>query len=399
MSNNIKEVIAKTSEAANNILGALSPVLSVFFPKVKAGAVLAGSVLEKLSEIDDKKAQSEVLGLTATAEALDNYLKQVETGKEPNKDEVIKLLEQASAGILAVLLDEGIDFFALQVGKDLDVAFGFFIAHIEPELIERIGCGAVAIKPNIALLRFAKLLTVGFRDEGAGEGEGFVVAAKLAADEFRSGGDVAPLVGAPHLEFAALLLVEVEEVVALEQLIGKFGKRHTFGKFAVETALHAVLRHHIIDGDALSDFACKVEEGIVFHPVVIVDEFGGIGSIAFKVEKARQLGFDASHVVAQRFFVEEVAFGAFPRWVANHTGSTADEGEGLMSRLLKVAKHHDTAKVPDVEGVGRGIDAHGGGNLLFVKQFFRSRHHLMEHTAPFKFFYEIHRLYFVFEWL
>ena len=85
MSNNIKEVIAKTSEAANNILGALSPVLSVFFPKVKAGAVLAGSVLEKLSEIDDKKAQSEVLGLTATAEALDNYLKQVETGKEPNK--------------------------------------------------------------------------------------------------------------------------------------------------------------------------------------------------------------------------------------------------------------------------------------------------------------------------
>ena len=87
MSNNIKEVIAKTSEAANNILGALSPVLSVFFPKVKAGAVLAGSVLEKLSEIDDKKAQSEVLGLTATAEAL---------------DEVIKLLEQASANIKAI---------------------------------------------------------------------------------------------------------------------------------------------------------------------------------------------------------------------------------------------------------------------------------------------------------
>lgn len=102
MSNNIKEVIAKTSETANNILGALSPVLSVFFPKVKAGAVLAGSVLEKLSEIDDKKAQSEVLGLTATAEALDNYLKQVQAGKEPSKDEVIKLLGQASANIKAI---------------------------------------------------------------------------------------------------------------------------------------------------------------------------------------------------------------------------------------------------------------------------------------------------------
>ena len=102
MSKSVKEVIAKTSEAANNILGALSPVLSVFFPKVKAGAVLAGSVLEKLSEIDDKKAQSEVLGLTATADALDNYLVQIEQGKTPSKDEVIKLLEQASANIRAI---------------------------------------------------------------------------------------------------------------------------------------------------------------------------------------------------------------------------------------------------------------------------------------------------------
>jgi len=102
MSKNIKEVVAKTSEAANNILGALSPVLSLFFPKAKAGAVLAGSVLEKLSEIDDKKAETEVIGLTATAEALDNYLKQVQDGQNPNKDEVIKLLEQASANIRAI---------------------------------------------------------------------------------------------------------------------------------------------------------------------------------------------------------------------------------------------------------------------------------------------------------
>lgn len=102
MSNNIKEVIAKTSEAANNILGALSPVLSVFFPKVKAGAVLAGTVLEKLSEIDDNKAQSEVLGLTATAEALENYLIRIKEGKVSNMEEVIKLLEQASANIKAI---------------------------------------------------------------------------------------------------------------------------------------------------------------------------------------------------------------------------------------------------------------------------------------------------------
>ena len=102
MSKNIKEVVAKTSEAANNILGALSPVLSLFFPKAKAGAVLAGAVLEKLSEVDDKKAETEILGLTATAEALDNYLNQVKAGQNPSKDEVVKLLEQASANIKAI---------------------------------------------------------------------------------------------------------------------------------------------------------------------------------------------------------------------------------------------------------------------------------------------------------
>ena len=42
------------------------------------------------------------MGLTATAEALDNYLVQIEQGKTPSKDEVIKLLEQASANIRAI---------------------------------------------------------------------------------------------------------------------------------------------------------------------------------------------------------------------------------------------------------------------------------------------------------
>lgn len=102
MSKNLKEVVAKSSEAASNILGALSPVLSLFFPKAKAGAMLAGSVLEKLSEIDDDKAENEVLGLTATADALDNYLKKVKDGEKVDKDEIVKFLEQASSNIRAI---------------------------------------------------------------------------------------------------------------------------------------------------------------------------------------------------------------------------------------------------------------------------------------------------------
>ena len=109
MSKDIKEVIAKTSEVASGVVGALGSVVSMFFPKVTGGVVLAGKVLDKLSQIDDKKAENNVLGLTATAEALDNYLKEVEAGKEPNKDEVKKLLEQAAQNIRSI--DASLDKF------------------------------------------------------------------------------------------------------------------------------------------------------------------------------------------------------------------------------------------------------------------------------------------------
>lgn len=109
MSKDIKEVIAKTSEVASGVVGALGSVVSMFFPKVSGGVVLAGKVLDKLSQIDDKEAENNVLGLTATAEALDNLLADLQSGKELNKDEVRKLLEQAAQNIKSI--DASLDKF------------------------------------------------------------------------------------------------------------------------------------------------------------------------------------------------------------------------------------------------------------------------------------------------
>ena len=185
-----------------------------------------------------------------------------------------------------MLFDEAVNFFLGEVGENLDVTFCFLVAHVEPELIESIRRGAVAVEPDVALFSLTKLLAVCFGDEGASEGKGFIVSTQFATNQLRTCGDVTPLVATTHLEFAVLLLVEVEEVVALEQLVGEFGERHTFGKFAIETTLHTVFRHHIVHGDALTNFACKIEETIVFHPFVVVHQLGCIGGIAFKVEEA-----------------------------------------------------------------------------------------------------------------
>ena len=74
-----------------------------------------------------------------------------------------------------MLFDEMIDFFLGEVGENLDVAFSFFVTHIEPELVESIGGSAVAVEPDVALFGLTKLLAVCLGDEGASEGKGFIV--------------------------------------------------------------------------------------------------------------------------------------------------------------------------------------------------------------------------------
>ena len=99
-------------------------------------------------------------------------------------------MQYAATGILSVLFDQRLDLVFRQIGEDFNVAFGLFVAHVEPELVERIGRRAMAIEPNIALLRLAEFLTVGFGNQRASEGKGFVLTAEFSTDQFRTGRDV-----------------------------------------------------------------------------------------------------------------------------------------------------------------------------------------------------------------
>ena len=186
----------------------------------------------------------------------------------------------------------------------------------------------------------------------------------------------------------------MEEIVALEQLVGEFGERHAVAALAVEASLDGVLCHHVVDGNAFTDFACEVKEGVVLHPVVVVHQFCRIRGIAFEVEETAELFLDACHIVAQGLLVEEVAFLAFPRGVANHSGCTSYQCQGFVSCTLQVAEHHHATEVADMERIGGRVNAHIGRYHAFVKEFFCSGHHLVEHTAPFQFFYKIHILVF-----
>ncbi|WP_169779656.1 hypothetical protein [Campylobacter curvus] len=76
-----KKQVADTSKTANQIVSALGSVASIFFPQLRAPVVLASSVLDEISKIDDKEAKEAVFGLSATAEALENIVKDMKEGK------------------------------------------------------------------------------------------------------------------------------------------------------------------------------------------------------------------------------------------------------------------------------------------------------------------------------
>ena len=195
-----------------------------------------------------------------------------------------------------VTFNQRVDFLLAQQRENLDVSGCVLVGAVHPELIESVRRGFFRVEPDVAFLGLAELTAVGLGDEVACEGEGLLVGAEFAADEFRAGGDVAPLVGAAHLQLTAFMFKQIEEVVALNELVAELGERHSVA-FAVETFLHRVLGHHVVDGDVFADVADEMQECVVFHPVIIVDEFGAVRLVAVEVEELCELFLDAGLVM------------------------------------------------------------------------------------------------------
>ena len=142
------------------------------------------------------------------------------------------------------------------------------------------------------------------------------------------------------------MLIEIQEVVALKKLVGELREGHTLASLPAESLLDRILGHHVVDGDELAYLAGEVEESPVLHPVVVVDQYGGVGSVALEVDELGELGLDALLVVAQGSLVEKVALLGLHRGVADHAGGSADKRHRPVSRILKMLKHHNAYQMP-----------------------------------------------------
>ena len=73
--------------------------------------------------------------------------------------------------------------------------------------------------------------------------------------------------------------------------------------------------------------------------------------------------------MAQGLLVDEFAFLAFHRGVADHAGGSAHESDGAVAGALEVLEHHHSHEVPDMKRVGRRVNAEVGRSHAFFKLF------------------------------
>ena len=177
----------------------------------------------------------------------------------------------------------------------------------------------------------------------------------LAADQIRAGQHVAPLIVAAHLQTAAVVLKELQEVVALHQHVVELQE----GQAALQTLLVALGRQHAVDGKQRADIADEIDIAQAAQPVGVVDDQR---LVVAKLDKAGQLRLDAGDVVIDGFHGHHLAHIGFAAGVANHGRCTAHQGDGLVARALHVRHGDDGDEVAEVQAGGGGVKAYVEGS-------------------------------------
>ena len=133
------------------------------------------------------------------------------------------------------------------------------------------------------------------------EAEALCVVTQCAVNQLSTGSHVTPLVVTTQLETNTILFILIEEVVALEQLIGELSERQAVASLTVQALLHAILRHHVVYSDMLTNHTSEIKEGEVLHPVVVVHQLRLVRLIKANNRNQRRIFQHCNKLVAQRW--------------------------------------------------------------------------------------------------
>ena len=221
----------------------------------------------------------------------------------------------ACRGILLLLHHQSGYLLARIERKQLQVRLHVPIVHVHPELVELVRRGERGVQVNRSGFGLAELLARGRRDER--RDQAVRVAVLDPADQLHARRDVPPLVAATHLQGAAALPVQMQEIERLEQHVAEFGVRQT----ALEAGLHRFLLEHQVDGEVLADVPQKVDQGQRREPLGVVEHERTAGAGA-DLEKARHLIAHAAQVLAQLLPREQRPLAALAGGITDEAGAT-----------------------------------------------------------------------------
>src|SRR5690606_25953304 len=113
-----------------------------------------------------------------------------------------------------VLRFQGFNFFTTREGEYTRELFHILIGGVEPELVKLIGGSTLGVQPHIAAFGFPEFGAIGLGDEPGGNGECFT--ASDPPDQLGPRNNLAPLIGAAHLDQAVSVLPEMVKIVPLQ---------------------------------------------------------------------------------------------------------------------------------------------------------------------------------------
>lgn len=216
----------------------------------------------------------------------------------------------------------------------------------------------------------------------------------VLADELVAGHDVAHLVGSPQLDAAAVVLVEVQEVVGLQGRVEELGQAHALG--AAQPRLAALPAQQRPHAQPPARPAEEVEQRLPAQPAGVIQQRLLPQPPAASPEQlpvVREEPFQAGpqpprlrpHPLGRRRLPRLLPAAGVPQT----RRSAPHHGDNVVAGPLEVKEPHDGQQVPDVQRVGGGVEAavSGEGRAARLQQrrqlLLRAlrREHLLEEAA------------------
>ena len=249
------------------------------------------------------------------------------------------------------------DLIQRQLGEKAQEPADIAVVRIAPILPVVVGAQHLLVDPDSALRRFAHLCTRSQREERRGQAVERVAvhtARKLDAVD-----DVAPLIGAAHLQLAIVAERQFPKIVCLQDHVVEFEKRHRL--LALEAQLDALESQHPVDRKMPADLAQEFDIGQLVEPGGVVHHHG-IGRAVAHLEKPPKRAVDARFVGSDILVRQQLARFVAPSRIANLGGAPAQEHDRPVAEMLKPAQHHDLHQASHVQAGCGTVEADIGRN-------------------------------------